>query len=301
LKIGSTLTTATGSSVLVINGGSACNVFWQVGSSAALGTTTTFAGNILALTSITLNTGASVSGRVLARNGAVTLDGSTVSVCAFPPIVCPVIVMDPTPLPPGNVGVFYTQTRTASGSSALPYVYSLSLGTLPPGLSLNSATGTISGTPTTVGTYNFAITATDANGCFGTQLYTIVIAAPGCPPITLSPTVLPGATIGTPYNQTVTASGGTAPYTYSVSGALPTGLSLNPTTGAITGTPTTIGFFSFTITATDANGCTGAATYTMTIVVILAGAAIPSLSGWGLVILVGLTGLVATYLLRRLV
>jgi hypothetical protein len=80
-KIGSTLTTTSGSSVVVINGGSNCNVFWQVGSSATLGTGTTFAGNILALTSIALNTGASVSGRALARNGAVTLDTNTVAVC----------------------------------------------------------------------------------------------------------------------------------------------------------------------------------------------------------------------------
>jgi len=79
-KIGSTLTTASGASVVLINGGSACNVFWQVGSSATLGTTTNFSGNILALTSITLNTGAVVAGRALARNGAVTMDTNTVGV-----------------------------------------------------------------------------------------------------------------------------------------------------------------------------------------------------------------------------
>lgn len=78
-KIGSTLTTGPGSSVVIINGGQNSNVFWQVTSSATLGTTTTFAGNIIALTSITLNTGATVSGRVLARNGTVTLDANTVS------------------------------------------------------------------------------------------------------------------------------------------------------------------------------------------------------------------------------
>lgn len=88
-KIGSSLTTASNSSVLVINGGSDCNVFWQVGSSATLGTTSTLAGNILALTSITLNTGAGLSGRALARNGAVTLDGNSVAICpsAGPPVV----------------------------------------------------------------------------------------------------------------------------------------------------------------------------------------------------------------------
>jgi len=78
-QIGTTLTTASNSSVKVINGGSGCNLFWQIGSSATLGTTTSFIGNILALTSITLDTGATVSGRALAQNGAVTLDSSNVS------------------------------------------------------------------------------------------------------------------------------------------------------------------------------------------------------------------------------
>jgi hypothetical protein len=77
-KIGSTLTTASGSRVSLIDGASPSNVFWQVGSSATLGTTTSFAGNILALTSITVTTGASVAGRILARNGAVTLDTNAV-------------------------------------------------------------------------------------------------------------------------------------------------------------------------------------------------------------------------------
>ncbi len=80
-QIGSTLTTASGASVLLINGGSNCGVFWQVGSSATLGTGASLLGSIVALTSITLNTGANVSGRVLARNGAVTLDNSHVAVC----------------------------------------------------------------------------------------------------------------------------------------------------------------------------------------------------------------------------
>lgn len=84
-QIGTTLTTASNSSVVVINAPpNFCNKYWQVGSSATLGTNTTFQGNILALTSITLNTGASLYGRALARNGAVTLDSNqiTVPVCA---------------------------------------------------------------------------------------------------------------------------------------------------------------------------------------------------------------------------
>ncbi|MCU1347573.1 MAG: hypothetical protein JWO56_603 [Acidobacteria bacterium] len=85
-KIGSTLTTASGSQVAVINTsapGCIDTIYWQVGSSATLGTGTAFQGNILALTSITLTTGSSVSGRTLARNGAVTLDSNSVGGCAF--------------------------------------------------------------------------------------------------------------------------------------------------------------------------------------------------------------------------
>lgn len=93
-RMGSTLTTASGSLVSVINGGSACNVFWQVGSSATIGTATTFAGNILAVTSITATTGASVTGRALARNGAVTLDTNSIT-----PLTCPAATPAPTPAP----------------------------------------------------------------------------------------------------------------------------------------------------------------------------------------------------------
>ena len=78
-QAGSTLTTATASSVVLANGAQACNVYWQIGSSATLGTATAFRGTILALTDITLTTGATVEGRVLARNGAVTLDTNTIT------------------------------------------------------------------------------------------------------------------------------------------------------------------------------------------------------------------------------
>jgi type VI secretion system secreted protein VgrG len=78
-QIGSTLTTASNSSVIFKNSVTDSNVFWQVGSSATLGTTTSFQGNILALDSITLNTGATIGcGSALARNGAVTLDSNVI-------------------------------------------------------------------------------------------------------------------------------------------------------------------------------------------------------------------------------
>jgi type VI secretion system secreted protein VgrG len=84
-QIGSTLTTAPGATVSLINGGSACGVSWQVGSSATLDTTTTLLGNIVALASITANLGANVTGRALARTGAVTLSGNVNNACAAYP------------------------------------------------------------------------------------------------------------------------------------------------------------------------------------------------------------------------
>ena len=81
-QIGSALTTATGSSVALINGANPANIFWQIGSSATLGTSASFSGNILALSSISFGTGATLQGRALARNGAVTLLSNVISVPA---------------------------------------------------------------------------------------------------------------------------------------------------------------------------------------------------------------------------
>ncbi|HUR83688.1 MAG TPA: ice-binding family protein [Thermoanaerobaculia bacterium] len=283
-KIGSTLTTASGSSVTVINGGSSCNrVYWQVGSSATLGTGTSFAGDLLALTSITLTTGANTSGRALARNGAVTLDTNNVNICGA--VVCPVITVNPPTLPNGTVGTAYNQIISASGGTS-PYTFSVSSGALPTGLALNPATGAIAGTPAAAGTFNFTITAADASGCLGSRPYTIAIANPGCPVITLSPSALPPGTTGTPYAQSITPTGGTAPYTFAItSGALPLGLSLNPATGLISGVPLQAGFFSVTIRATDAAGCTGARPYTLTIIAGAAVPGIPTLDGLSMTLL----------------
>ncbi len=111
-KTASTLITAGASRVVLANGAQSCNVFWQVGSSATLGANSTFKGNILALTSVTLTTGANVEGRVLARNGAVTLDTNTVTKanCAAPivtptpaPVPVPVVTATPTSTPPAII------------------------------------------------------------------------------------------------------------------------------------------------------------------------------------------------------
>jgi hypothetical protein len=255
-QIGSTLTTASAANVVMINGGSDCNVYWQVGSSATLGTGSSLAGSILALTSITLTTSANVSGRVLARTGAVTLDTNNVAVCAAG---CPPVTLAPATLPNATIGVAYSQTLVASGGTA-PYTYTVSAGTPPPGLTLSGA-GLLAGNPTTAGSFTFTVTATDANGCVATRVYTLVIGPAGCPVVTVSPTTLPAAILGTPYSQTITATGGTAPYLFSVTaGILPPALTLTPA-GLLSGIPNLLGNFSFTIIAVDAAGCPGSRDY----------------------------------------
>jgi hypothetical protein len=116
-QAGSSLITASNSTVALMNGASPCNVYWQVGSSATLGTNTTFIGSILALTSATVQTGTTVNGRVLARNGQVSLDTNTITRpnCAaippggttppivIPPITTPPIVIGPVTVPPITV------------------------------------------------------------------------------------------------------------------------------------------------------------------------------------------------------
>ncbi len=170
------------------------------------------------------------------------------------------ITVNPVTLPNGTVGTAYSQTVSATGGTG-SYTFSVSAGTLPAGLSLNAATGAITGSPTTVATSNFTITATDGLAATGSRAYSVTINAA----ITVNPATLPNGTVGTAYSQTISATGGTSSYTFSVSaGSLPAGLSLNAATGAITGTPTTAATSNFTITATDGLNATGSRAYTVT-------------------------------------
>lgn len=184
---------------------------------------------------------------------------ATLIVTAVPPPVCPAITLGPSPIPNGTVSVVYSQTLTASGGTG-PYVFGVTLGTLPAGLTLTPA-GLLSGTPTTAASTTFTVRGTDSLGCFAEVVTTFVIAAPpppGCPVITLTPATMPNGLVGQAYSQTLTASGGAAPYTFTVvGGTLPTGTALTMIggLGLVSGTPTTNGTFNFTIRATDVNAC----------------------------------------------
>jgi len=112
-QIGSTLTTASASSVLVTGGAQACAIFWQVGTSATLGLTTQFQGNLMALTSITMNTGANIlTGRALARNGSLTLDTNQIT----RPVGACTVAAPPTPTPVASPSPVTSPSPVASPS-----------------------------------------------------------------------------------------------------------------------------------------------------------------------------------------
>ncbi|WP_188731434.1 ice-binding family protein [Pseudarthrobacter scleromae] len=152
-QVASTLITASASSIILINGAQACNVFWQVGSSATLGTASSFKGSILALTSITAETNAVVEGRVLARNGQVSLDTNVItSPACTPAATTPPISGTPTP----------TTTETASPTQTASATASATATSTP--TATETASGSATATPTATTTGSQTATATTAPG-----------------------------------------------------------------------------------------------------------------------------------------
>jgi Putative Ig domain len=155
-----------------------------------------------------------------------------------------------SPLPVGVAGTPYSQSLTASGGTQ-PFTWVRSAGSLPAGLDLSS-NGLISGTPTSAGNFNFTAQVTDTGGRTAVKTFDVSII----PPLTITTvSPLPNGTEGTAYSHPLAASGGSPPYSWSITG-LPPGLTLNTTNGTISGAPRSSGSFGLTVRVTDSAGRT---------------------------------------------
>ncbi|WP_157555993.1 DUF7507 domain-containing protein [Herbidospora yilanensis] len=205
-----------------------------------------------------LTAGASYTFTVAAVNAAGTGSPSTVS-ATVTPNANPRLTFGPPP--GGQVNVAYNVPLTMTGGTA-PTTWSISAGSPPPGVTLNPSTGLLSGTPTSAGTYDFTVRIVDAGGQSDTRAATVTIVPP---PVLTVPTP-PAAQVAVAYNLPLSVSGGTGPYTYSLaSGTLPPGVTLNTSTGLISGTPTTQGAYAFTVKVTDTNGQSDTRSGTVTV------------------------------------
>jgi hypothetical protein len=183
----------------------------------------------------------------------------------------PAVKLSPPTLPATTVGIAYSgKIMAAGGTGNKTFSYQVTSGTIPAGLTFTAGTNqlAVSGTPTAGGSVTFTATATDSVGGTASQSYTLTIN----PPPAITNSALSNWTVNFGgYSQKITTSGGTAPFTFSVSsGALPTGLTLGKSTGALTGKPTVAGQYSFTVTAVDHVGATCQAAFTVTINPLLA-------------------------------
>ncbi|WP_143452498.1 putative Ig domain-containing protein [Janthinobacterium sp. 61] len=238
---------------LNLSGGTASSV--AIASAASHGTATASG------TAITYTPTAGYSGTdsftYTATNAGGTSSAATVTIT----VSAPTLILTPASLGNGTTGTPYAATISAAGGTA-PYSFAITAGTLPAGLSLNTGTGAISGTPTTSGTTNLTITATDANSVTASKPYTLVIGAQ--------------APVANAVSATVAANSSANPITLNLGGGTPTSVTVAsaPSHGTATASGTSItytpnvnysGTDSFTYTATNASGTSSAATVTITV------------------------------------
>ena len=165
-----------------------------------------------------------------------------------------------TSIPNGTVGKPYAVGLTVSGGSA-PYSWAATAGTVPPGLTVTNG-GTIVGTPTVAGSYGFTVTVTDARQATAVRTLTVTIAVGS---VSIATSALPVATANQPYSMPLVTSGGTPPYHWAAGTGFPGGLTLDPQSGVISGTPTAAGTFSFSVQVTDSVQATSTGNFTLTV------------------------------------
>ncbi|HEY4145790.1 putative Ig domain-containing protein [Pinirhizobacter sp.] len=238
------------------------NITGATATSVAVGTQAAHGTAIATGTSITYTPTSGYAGpdsfTYTATNGAGTSSPATVTITVSPPT----ITYTPTSPPSRAAGVAYNEsvaTGVSGGKSPNTYAPTTSL---PPGLAMAS-NGTITGTPTAVGTFVIPVRATDSSTGTGpfTSAPANVTLTISAPSLTIAPTTLPAGTFNAPYSQTITTSGGTAAYSYTETGALPNGITLS-SGGVLSGTPTQAGSFPITVQANDSTTGPGAPYHT---------------------------------------
>jgi hypothetical protein len=192
---------------------------------------------------------------VLLRDAAQATATAQFPLVVGPP---PVTIAPSSSMPSGVVGVIYRGFVYANGGTG-SYTFTLGGGSLPDGLTLLPI-GMVYGTPKTAGRFNFTVVATDSAGAFASADFSVAIQA-----ATLNITGGPTGpvTAGTPIDITFTGTGGVGPYRFSLSGSLPQGTSFN--NGVLSGTPTTVGAFTFRVTVTDSAGLVFSSDFTLTV------------------------------------
>ncbi len=204
-----------------------------------------------------------ITGSAVTSTFTITVTDSTSAAASqeFTLAITPIQITTSSVLPMAGAGTPYSETLAVSGGTP-PYSWSIGLGALPPGLSMSSD-GAITGTATSNGTAVFEVTVTDANSATASATFTLSVGVLSLAISTASP--LPAGTAGTSYAQTLTATGGVPPYVWQVtSGSLPPLLTLS-TDGAISGTPTTPGLSTFSVTVTDSASHTASKSFTLAI------------------------------------
>jgi hypothetical protein len=190
----------------------------------------------------------SFTAQVRDSSGATATRALTISIAAPQPT----LAITTSALPGGTAGTSYSQQIAETGGTD-PCTWSVT--GAPAGMSINSSTGVFAGTPQSAGAYSVTFTIRDAASASASRTLTLSVAAQ-VSPLAISTASLSGGTVGTPYSQAITGSGGVPPYSFSVSGgALPAGLSLSAG-GQISGVPSTSGSYSFTAQVRDSAGTT---------------------------------------------
>jgi len=232
-------------SAAIANDSTNAGVTWSLSGPGQLTNISTTSVTYGAPATVTANTTAKITATLVANTNVT--QSITISIDA-------IFEITTFSFPGGTVGVPYTGSVTAGGAST-PFTWSITDGTLPAGLKFTTSSSTssitISGTPTTVGTSSFTVQVTDTSGGSVSQSYSITISAP--PPLIVTTGSLLQGTVGLAYSDTLQATNGVPPYSWSLSsGMLPAGLSLS-TAGVISGMPSATGTSTFTVKVTDSS------------------------------------------------